>query len=124
MAARLQTKVYRALLAEAGKHLNGGAPIQPEQIEMVYWYTEFPSEPANFRYDNAQHKRDWDNLVKLVSEISAKQSYPMTDDEKKCAYCLYRSYCERGTRAGEGEEPETELADAEITLEQIQEIEF
>jgi CRISPR/Cas system-associated exonuclease Cas4 (RecB family) len=124
MSARLQTKVYRALLAEAGKHLNGGAPFQPEQIEMIYWYADFPSEPSKFSYNAAQHKRTWDDLVKLVSEISAKQSYPMTDDEKKCGYCPYRSYCERGIRAGEGEEGESELTVAEISLEQIQEIEF
>jgi hypothetical protein len=120
----LQTKVYRALLAEAGKHLNGGAPFQPEQIEMIYWYADFPSEPSKFSYNAAQHKRTWDDLVKLVREISAKQSYPMTDDEKKCGYCPYRSYCERGIRAGEGEEGESELTVAEISLEQIQEIEF
>ena len=124
MSARLQTKVYRALLVVAGAHLNGGQPFASEQVEMTYWYADFPSEPAKFPYNKSQHKRDWDGLVKLVSEISAKQSYPLTDDEKKCGYCTYRSYCERGINAGEADDPESELSNLDVTLEQIQEIEF
>jgi CRISPR/Cas system-associated exonuclease Cas4 (RecB family) len=124
MSARLQTKVYRALLVVAGAHLNGGQPFAPEQVEMVYWYADFPNEPSSFPYNKSQHKRDWDGLVKLVSEISAKQSYPLTDDEKKCGYCPYRSYCERGVQADEGDDIESELSNLDVTLEQIQEIEF
>ena len=124
MSARLQTKVYRALLVVAGAHLNGGQPFAPEQIEMVYWYADFANEPSSFPYNKSQHKRDWDGLVKLVSEISAKQSYPLTEDVKKCGYCPYRSYCERGVQADEGDDSESELSNLDVTLEQIQEIEF
>jgi hypothetical protein len=124
MRARLQTKVYRALLVLAGAHLNGGKPFEPEQIEMVYWYADFPEEPSKFPYDSSQHKRDWDSLLKLIGEISAKQSFPLTDDEKKCACCAYRSYCNRGVTAGELDDLETELSALDVNLEQIQEIEF
>jgi CRISPR/Cas system-associated exonuclease Cas4 (RecB family) len=124
MASRLQTKVYRSLLVVAGAHLNGGKPFEPEQTEMIYWYADFPGEPSNFPYNAAQHKRDLDGLVKLIDEITAKQSFPLTDDEKKCSYCPYRSFCERGVMAGEGEDVEGEISDFDITLEQIQEIEF
>ena len=34
MAARMQTRIYRALLIQAGAFLNGAVPIQPEQVEM------------------------------------------------------------------------------------------
>jgi CRISPR/Cas system-associated exonuclease Cas4 (RecB family) len=124
MSIRLQTKVYRALLVAAGAHLNGGKVFEPEQIEMSYWYADFPSEPSVFPYTTKQHKRDWASLFGLVSEIDAKQSFPMTDDEKKCAYCPYRSYCNRGVAAGQLDELETELSVLDVTLEQIQEIEF
>lgn len=124
MADRLQTKVYPALLAQAGKHLNGGTPFQPEQIEMVYWYADFPNEPAMFKYNKTQFKGDWKRLEELVREITAKQSFPLTEDEKKCSFCGYRSYCERGDKAGEGEEVESEITALDINLEQIQEIEF
>lgn len=124
MAARLQTKVYRALLIAAGAHLNGGKVFEPEQIEMTYWYADFPNEPTHLPYTTKQHKRDWAGLFGLVREIAAKGSYPLTDDEKKCAYCPYRSYCERGIAAGSLDELETELSDLDVNIEQIQEIEF
>jgi predicted RecB family nuclease len=121
LASRLQTKVYRALLAQAGAHLNGGQPIAPEQIEMVYWFSEFPTEPARFAFSAAQFKRDWDFLAALAAEISTAQTFPMTTDDKKCAYCAYRSYCNRGVQAGRDEDAEPAL---EIDLAQIEEIEL
>lgn len=124
MAARLQTRVYRALLVRAGAHLNGGAPIPPEQVEMVYWYADYPSEPARFPYTPAQYERNWAGLEKLVAEIAAASDFPPTEDEKRCAFCVYRSYCARGIHAGEGGEAESELIEPEINLEQIQEIAF
>lgn len=124
MAARLQTRVYRALLVRAGAQLNGGAPIPPEQVEMIYWYADYPAEPARFAYTAAQYERDWAGLDKLAEEIAAAQAFPPTEDEKRCAFCVYRSYCERGVRAGEGGEVESEPTEPEINLEQIQEIAF
>lgn len=124
MSARLQTKVYRALLVAAGSHLNGGKSFTPEQIEITYWYADFPSEPATFPYTTKQHKRDWVSLFGLVSEIDAKQSFPLTDDEKKCAYCPYRSFCNRGIAAGAADDVDTELSTLDVNIEQIQEIEF
>jgi RecB family exonuclease len=124
LAARLQTRVYRSLLAQAGGRLNGDRPISPEQIEMVYWFADFPSEPGRFPYTAAQVQRDWSGLVALAGEISSAQDFPLTEDVSRCLFCPYRSYCDRGVRAGEGENLETEATLEELTLEQIQEIEF
>jgi CRISPR/Cas system-associated exonuclease Cas4 (RecB family) len=128
MAARMQTRVYRALLVQAGAHLNGGTSFQPEQIQMVYWYADFPSEPARFSYNAAQYKRDWDTLTSLINEIGNHRHFPLTDDEKKCAYCPYRSYCNRGEKAGTIDESEVEMEKAasefNLNFEQIAEIEF
>ena len=127
LAARLQTRVYRALLVNAGAHLNNGQPFEPEQIEMIYWFADFPNEPARFPYDSAQYKRDWDMLTKLADEIGSASSYPLTDDVQKCAYCSYRSYNERGIRAGELDQAETETESEElfdVNFEQIGEIAF
>jgi hypothetical protein len=41
---RLQTRLYPFLLVEAGTYLNGGSPIQPDHIQMIYW---FASDPEN-----------------------------------------------------------------------------
>ncbi|MBN2117001.1 MAG: PD-(D/E)XK nuclease family protein [Anaerolineales bacterium] len=127
LAARMQTRVYRALLVQAGAHLNNGKPFEPEQIEMIYWFAEFPDEPACFPYTTAQFKRDWDLLVKLSEEVASASSYPLTEDRQKCAFCTYRSYCERGVRAGDIDQAEAEM-DAEelfdVDFEQIGEIAF
>ncbi len=127
LSARMQTRVYRALLVYAGAHLNNGKPFEPEQIEMVYWFSDFPNEPARFTYTSAQYKRDWDTLSKLADEIESASSYPLTDDRTKCSYCPYRSYCDRGIRAGDVSDAEAETEADElfdVNFEQIGEIAF
>ena len=127
LSARMQTRVYRALLAKAGAHLNNGQPFEPEQIEMIYWFADFPNDPAKFSYTSAQYQRDWDTFTKLVEEITSASSFPLTEDRQKCAYCTYRSYCERGIRAGDGEQAEAEMEAEElfdVNFEQIGEIAF
>jgi hypothetical protein len=125
MAARYQTRVYRAMLVQAGAYLNSGIPFSPEQIKMIYWYAEYPSEPAHFPYNTAQHRRDWDALTGLITEIGNHRHFPLTDDEKKCSYCPYRSYCNRGGKAGTMDEmSESEGSKTDINFEQIAEIEY
>lgn len=125
MAARWQTRIYPALLAKAGAHLNDGAPIRPEQIEMIYWYTDYPNEPSRFRYSTEQLRRDWDALLKLTEEISRPDArFPLTDESERCQFCPYRSYCNRGIQAGNGDQAEFESAMPTLTLETVQEIEF
>jgi hypothetical protein len=124
MAARWQTRVYRALLVQAGAHLNGGVAWLPEQVRMMYWYATHPSEPAIFVYSSAQCKRDQDALLLLRDEIAVAAEFPKIDDEQRCSFCVYRSFCERGIAAGLADELESELDQAEINLEQIQEIAF
>jgi CRISPR/Cas system-associated exonuclease Cas4 (RecB family) len=128
MAGRMQTRIYRAVLAQAGAFLNSGVPIQPEQIEMIYWYADFPSEPAHFAYNVSQYKRDWDDLNAIIKEIGNHQHFQLTEDEKKCNYCPYRSYCNRGNKAGAIDDAEASNEDRAVELnlnyEQIAEIEF
>ena len=127
LAVRWQTRVYRALLVQAGAHLNGGKSIQPEQIEMIYWFPDFPNDPARFDYKADQFKLDWDALTKLADEITTASSFPKTDEVSKCSYCPYRSYCNRGIRAGDALDAELETEAEElfdINFEQIGEIEF
>jgi hypothetical protein len=127
LAPRWQTRVYRALLVMAGAHLNNNQAILPEQIEMIYWFADFPADPAAFPYSSAQFKRDCDALTKLAREIESASAYPKTDDRQKCSYCPYRSYCDRGIHAGDLEDLETEMEREElfdVKFEQIGEIEF
>ena len=127
LAPRMQTRVYRALLVHAGAHLNGTRSFGPDQIEMVYWFADFPDDPARLPYNAAQYQRDWDMLLKLSEEIRNASSYPLTDDRQKCGFCPYRSYCERGVRAGNMDQAEAEMEAEElfdVNFEQIGEIAF
>ncbi len=129
LKSRLQTRVYPFLLVEAGACLNGFAPIEPGQIEMIYWFTEFPDQPERLTYSEKQFEEDRKFLHGLVSEINqtAHGEFILSVDEKRCLYCCYRSLCVRGARAGSlsgmpGEEDH--LPATEINFEQIGELEF
>jgi CRISPR/Cas system-associated exonuclease Cas4 (RecB family) len=127
LATRAQTRAYRALLVQAGAHLNRGQAFTPEQVEMIYWFGDFPGDPARFEYSPAQYQRDWDWLTRLSEEIDDASSYPATEDRQKCTFCTYRSYCERGIRAGDSEDLETESTTEEnfdVNFEQVGEIAF
>ena len=127
LATRWQTRVYLALLRQAGLRLNGNEKILPEQIEMIYWFANFPHQPAIFKYNDAKFQRDWDSLVKAVEEINAAKDFPMAEDEHACRFCSFRSYCDRGKEAGNWDEFDGEAEGEEsfmIDFEQIGEIAF
>jgi CRISPR/Cas system-associated exonuclease Cas4 (RecB family) len=130
LAQRMQTVVYRYVLAQGGDHLNGGQPIPPEHIEMVYWYAEHDGATRRFPYDRAQFQADEADLRGLVEEIEARADFPLTPDESRCRFCVYRSLCNRGVTAGplaawEAEAYEAvDLSDFQIDLDQIAEIVF
>lgn len=136
---RLQTIVYPYVLVEASAGLPWG-PVQPEQVEMRYWFTAAPGQPVVFRYDRAQHEANHARLQGMLAEILAGNhaaDFPMIPDtelnrKRFCSYCVYRSRCNRGIAAGDLEE----LADTEeffavdlesaleFTLEEVDELAF
>jgi len=104
LRARLQTLVYRYLLVRGGAHLNGGRPVPPARVRLVYWFAEHPDRPANLAYDDARYSADQAYLEGLVHTIAAADTrdFPRTDDERRCRFCRYRSLCGRGEAAAEG----------------------
>jgi hypothetical protein len=144
LANRMQTRLYRYLLTTLGTSLSK-QPIQPEQICMGYWFASFPDEPEIFPYTAQQFEADRTFLQQTIQMIcslvendrSEKPGgdFPMTTHEKSCAYCVYRSLCERGVEAGDTsdlileevlalEQGETILSGLDFSLEQIAEIEY
>ena len=99
---RIQTRLYPFVLAAAGAVLNGGVPLSPSQIQMMYWFPEFPDRPEQILYSIAQFEEDRYFLQKQVEEICTHSAgaFWMAEDEKRCLYCEYRSYCGRGCKAG------------------------
>ena len=124
----MQTLVYRYLLARAGSHLDIGH-IEADSIEMVYWYLAEPEKSIRFSYDQEQCNKDEASLVEIIEEIDSlpEDGFTLTDSRNQCAYCSYRSLCERGERAGRQVDADDEaIADGELELdwEQIVELEF
>lgn len=132
LKARLQTRAYRYLLARAGGHLNAGQTFDPAQIEMIYWFAEHPEAPVRLPYDAAQYHDDEVYLTGLIEQILslAEEAFLPTEDERRCAYCPYRSYCDRGVKAGTVGDDEAEAVEDAVELrvgfdfEQIAEIAF
>ncbi len=129
---RLQTRVYPFLMVQAGAELCTGVAITPDQVEMVYWFPGFPDSPAHFPYSEAQYQEDGaylGGLIQRIAQMSADDFY-LTSDERRCLYCPYRSYCDRGTQAGALEDVEAvfvlqeAVESVEFDFDQIAEIEF
>ncbi|MDX2163751.1 MAG: PD-(D/E)XK nuclease family protein [bacterium] len=133
---RLQTRVYRLVLVEAGARLNGGQPVQPEQVKMIYWFAGFPDQPEVLAYSAAEYAADRTYLAALIDDIDQRgaDDFPLTDDVRRCAYCQYRGLHDRGTVAGDFRAADAERVDAAaeapddgdtgFTLDQIAEIAF
>ncbi|MBN1262596.1 MAG: PD-(D/E)XK nuclease family protein [Anaerolineae bacterium] len=131
---RLQTRVYRYLLVRAGAALNAGRAFIPDQVTMIYWFSEYPDEPVVFLYGGEAYAADEARLVALIGEILActtKEDFALTGDERRCKYCTYRSLCDRGeypgllTEFAEEEAFEEEDAAAfDLDFDQIAEIAF
>jgi hypothetical protein len=131
MADRLQTRVYPYLMVRAGAVLNGGQPFAPKQVEMLYWFTNFPTDPVRFEYGQDQYQQDDHDLRGLVKTIGELEtgSFFLTQDEKRCRFCVYRSLCDRGVQAGPSDHADDEWLDDELSaasfdMEQVAEIEF
>ena len=123
---RIQSRAYPFVLASAGATLNQGQPINPDQITMIYWFSGAPGQPEQIRYNQAQYNQDEQFLSELIATITAATDFPLTDDHKACAYCVYRSYCDRGQVAGPLDDLADDLEADDLTLdwEQISEIAY
>jgi len=111
LASRMQTILYPYLLAQGGQIFNEGIPIDPAQIEMLYWFAEAPLEPQRFVYSEPLHAANETRLTELLNEITGRkeQSFPLTSDVRSCSFCNYRSLCKRGDQAGEFDHLESDI---------------
>ena len=131
LAERLQTRVYPYLLLRAGAHFAAGQTIRPEQVELVYWFSQYPQQPEIFTYSQEQFEADQAFLTGLIEEIESlpAEGFQLTQDLQKSKLCVYRSLCERGVEAGRLDEAAEisemgEGAGPDFQFEQIQEVEF
>ena len=122
-------------MVKAGAQLNTGhtaersTPFLPEQVELVYWFANLKGQTERFPYDGDQHNAIEQSLSATIAEIAALDltEWPLAADHKKCAYCPYKTLCDREdveTTEEPEDEPELEPEMFDLDLEQIAEIEF
>jgi len=131
MTTKLQSRVYPFVLVKAGAGMNKGAAIDPEMVEMVYWFSNHPTSPIQLPYSSKRFQEDGEFIHGLISEIKSMvgSEFSRTENQKRCQFCIYRSLCNRGVSAGAFEDFEdifNEGEDEPLTFdyEQITEIEF
>jgi CRISPR/Cas system-associated exonuclease Cas4 (RecB family) len=130
LAESLQTRVYPFLMVRSGRDLGMDEDVLPEQVEMVYWFSNYPDLTQHFSYSEEQYDSDNGYLTTLIEEIA--RSHPadffLTPDDRHCRYCRYRSLCGRGIKAGRLDEDDEWDIEGEplsdMDLEQIAEIEY
>lgn len=93
---RMQTIVYRYVLAQAGAHLYAGQEIPPDRIRMDYVYVAQGGERLSFAYSASQMREDEALLAQMIAAIDGADEFALTDEEKRCRFCSYRSLCDRG----------------------------
>ncbi len=126
----VQSRLYPYLLVRAGTSLTGGQAIEPENVTMLYWFTHDPTFPEIIPYSREQYQADEDFLLRLIEEILGRQEadFVLTTDERHCAYCPYRTYCDRPFLPLSELNPEENAELLELSLppdwEQIGEIEY
>jgi CRISPR/Cas system-associated exonuclease Cas4 (RecB family) len=132
LAERLQTCVYQFIMVEAGTNVNRGEALAPEQVTMVYWFAEHPAQPEILPYSSSQYSSDAAYLADLVARIAAhaergEKVWHLTDDERRCRFCTYRSLCDRGVLPGSlADMDDDQVLDLNLDLDfdEIEEIEY
>ena len=131
LARRLQSRVYPYVVVEAGAAALDLPAVSPAHVSMVYWYPEFPWQPAVLPYGDTAHIENHDFLTRLIADIASRPQgdFPLTGDLQNCRFCVYRSLCERDMAAGHIAEMDEDGADSnwaelDIDLDDVAEIAY
>lgn len=127
---RIQTRLYLLLLVETG-HVINHAPVCPDQVEMIYWFADKPQNMVRIPYSEKAYREDHEYMTQLIRNIASCKpgEFELTSNTKICAFCNYRSLCNRGKYAGNlkdlEEEPNREFEDTiQLDFDQIGAIPF
>jgi len=128
---RVQTRLYRLILTQAGSNFTEQSSIAPETVTMNYWFAPQPESLVSLPYTQDVYENDVHFFTGLIEEIVKRDEdhFLKTNHLKKCRYCVYRSHCDRGIGAGELDafedfQLETADLDEEIKFSEIPQIEF
>ncbi|MDK2981483.1 MAG: hypothetical protein PWQ55_1830 [Chloroflexota bacterium] len=119
---RMQTVLYPFAALESAGNFLPEAALSADAIQMTYVYVRHAAENTlTFAYDANQHAANRAHLERLVAEIANLEmgDFPLTDEKKRCKFCVYRSLCERGESAGSLADLQDMEAEPELDLDAL-----
>lgn len=122
IAQTIQSILYPYLAFENRAQIFKGSKIGHGDIEMIYWNAVHPQETVSFSYSVHQHEENSEKLKRLIDTIIGKPmgTFTKTENTRKCAYCQYRSLCQRGSRAGSLDQDNGEYIDVDTLISELQ----
>ena len=113
---KVQSQVYPLVLSIGFQGLPGFHLKSIDDIQMVYWFPQFPFDSIHLPYSAEQYEHDFQNLSDLVNTILEKpeDQFHKTEETRHCAYCRFRSLCERGVAAGDAEDSASDLSESDL----------
>ena len=110
LAARWQTRVYRAMMVKAGAELNERQPVRsrPRLDDLLVCGIPHATGAPTVRSAAVQTRLVRDRVS--AREIASAREFPLTEDLRQCRFCTYRSLCERGETAGPWREADDQAA--------------
>ena len=94
----IQSRLYPLVLVMAGnRFIHNHKTVQPEQVKMNYWYSNYPSYAQQIVYSQSRFDEDKLFIEELIGSICAKKpgQFRMTENALKCRYCTYQTLCDR-----------------------------
>lgn len=108
-----QSKVYPLVVSRVFNEIN------LQNLKMVYWEANFPDtviEINSSQADWQNYELEIANAITLILSINKEEFVP-TPDERKCSWCEYLSYCQRGKATQDNTDfEEIELIDDETKI--------
>jgi hypothetical protein len=126
----VQTILYPFIAFEARNQIfSGSESLNQEDFSLEYFFPAFPDETISVDFDKNIYTANQVVILSLLNEINKKESgsFEKTSNEKRCAFCQYRSLCERGIQAGKLDDEsimESHSFLENLDFEQIDEIPF
>lgn len=105
-----QTRLYPFALVEAGRVLNGGEAIAPEQVHMTYWEVA-KGRPVTFTHTRERHEATRAELERLAAAVMRDFDPAAADDprfprnRKHCSVCAYEALCHPRARHADEAQP-------------------
>jgi hypothetical protein len=111
VSGHMQTVLYPFAALESAGNFLSDVTLSAESIQMTYVYVRHAIDNTlTFSYSTEHHTHNRSHLEHLVSEIATLElgAFPLTEEKRRCKFCVYRSLCERGENAGSLAELEAE----------------